>query len=424
MASTMVRVFDMPELTVMIGSFLEHKDLSSYMHTCRTFHTLCAPSLFQVIDLRRNQATLFQSTACLKALVRNIHSVRNITISRVFLDHYYSASTTLISDLKPYDSNTCPPMDTLFANLYSKPLLPPMANLTDLDYMSFKQCCCHEDNFQDCFRDGEGDATRISHLVRQSPHLRNIRVNEVFIRDRDKLHLLTRTISGCAGLKPYNHLLQLSRVGRSVEGQSAPMGYGSGSGCSDSPTILSEQHGGLEQPRRFFDAGAAAGSSMQSVRAYSYWQLVPPDGGLVRHTRELSQNHQSRAGWSPKAGQCGSRRRLCYRTLSKPPERGPTRVLSRQQCLGRDSVGRSNGGWHPEYFVFTGMYDQDNRVLPTLQRHFKSLNCVQLNSCGILSSAAIQAILVNCSHLWMFEATGLNLQENHIRLQNAATVVM
>ncbi|KAF9125537.1 hypothetical protein BG015_004872, partial [Linnemannia schmuckeri] len=252
MTPAVARFFETEKLVAKVGTFLNNRDLLSYMRTCRFFYTYSSPLLYRSLKLDNfsNYKRLAHSPEALEAWTRNIDFIQSISLVQDVLDQYYPKELAVVAavaavatidrilhDLafSPSDTPaaaiesttsdhgsgqthnddtttattsapvTIPIATPHVARMTLQPanpipglLLPPLTNLTHFHY---RYSTSERASFTDLDRNADCQAVQLVGLLRQSPHLRVIHLHDILVRDKMALEKFTRTISGYTKLE-------------------------------------------------------------------------------------------------------------------------------------------------------------------------------------------------------------------------------
>ncbi|KAG0279726.1 hypothetical protein BGZ95_000389 [Linnemannia exigua] len=193
-------VLHIPELVANICSFLQKKDVSPFMRTCRQLYLLCGPFFYKDIDMQDYAVkSLSRSSDSTRALLRNGALVRVIKMDRSFSRSYFNGvgthyqeacdlMTTLHnwhfpSDGDPHDGDT--PVDT-----DSVAPFPVMTNLRQLQcYASFWG------STSDLNYGIDMGISRLCMLIDLNTHLSDLHLKILRITSGSQVSRLARTIS-------------------------------------------------------------------------------------------------------------------------------------------------------------------------------------------------------------------------------------
>ncbi|KAG0279338.1 hypothetical protein BGZ96_001986 [Linnemannia gamsii] len=171
MNSSSARFFAVTELAALVLPFLEVRDLSSVMRTCRVYYNLGLPLLYRTVDTEKHGKLLTHSE-CVRSFRRNLHHVREITCNRVFLDLYHR-----------HTSST-----------------PSSSRLNNLTHLTFIPKVHHNHLFRSNPRPNK-QLVHLSHAMRLSPNLRSIVVDILPISNEATLVDLNKVLKGCQKLE-------------------------------------------------------------------------------------------------------------------------------------------------------------------------------------------------------------------------------
>ncbi|KAF8944214.1 hypothetical protein BGZ47_004520 [Haplosporangium gracile] len=251
MTSAVARFFETEKLVAKVGTFLNNKDLLSYMRTCRSFHTNSTPLLYHSLKLGNfnNYKRLAHSSEALEAWTRNTDFIQSISLVQNVLDQYYpkelavvaavaavttidrilhdlafspsdTPATTIDSTTPDYGEQTqnddttttttlAPATISMVtpqvARMTLQPailipglLLPPLTNLTHFHY---RYSTSEHASFTNLDKNADCQAVQLVGLLKQSPHLRVIHLHDILVRAKMALEKFTRTISGYTKLE-------------------------------------------------------------------------------------------------------------------------------------------------------------------------------------------------------------------------------
>ncbi|KAF9331069.1 hypothetical protein BGZ91_012263 [Linnemannia elongata] len=137
-------VFGITELTILIASFLDKKDISRLLQASHGFHDIFSPSFYNEIDLIKDDRRLAASPDALLALSRNASLVRTLNMGAFFgityLDGVMTQQRRLDTEAQGNDdqpsSSFTPPesIQTSAESTKPSPIIPfsPFSHLTRL----------------------------------------------------------------------------------------------------------------------------------------------------------------------------------------------------------------------------------------------------------------------------------------------------
>ncbi|KAF9542528.1 hypothetical protein EC957_001897 [Mortierella hygrophila] len=219
--SASARLFGIPELASIVGSYLKKKDISLLMMTSRQMHEAMAPifykSLITIYDNSRG-TNLQESPDGLKALARNIHYVKSWSSSLLFFVYYYHATTAYYdssntnsttattSSLITLPTETTPGTPQQFSSetldLVQLVPLPAMTWLTKLELtLSMRlfelRCPYNLPNYNN----PQTSAIRLCGLLQLLPQLRDLSLCTLSVRNSWSAQLITSTLLDMTNLK-------------------------------------------------------------------------------------------------------------------------------------------------------------------------------------------------------------------------------
>ncbi|KAG0076586.1 hypothetical protein BGZ90_008468 [Linnemannia elongata] len=234
--SAMTRFFELPEL---VGHLAHHhlgqKSISRLMRTSRQLHSFCTPALFYdvyAVYIPREK-NLFASKESIDAFARHVNLVRDLDMSLMDMVYYVNCvfvyqdqSSTLI--LPPVDGivtreheaqerermrlsrrpRWLAPPDSQICTLFP---IPPMTLLTKLDlYLGFQTFPSSSDRCPYSLpssMDPRATLTQTCWLLSSNPHLLELRLVNLLIKDRRDIRLLSRAIFGLKRLQEAEFVL-------------------------------------------------------------------------------------------------------------------------------------------------------------------------------------------------------------------------
>ncbi|KAF9088112.1 hypothetical protein BGX23_007641 [Mortierella sp. AD031] len=202
------RFLDCQELVCMVEAYLDHKDFSGLAMTSRQMHSQFTPSLYRnLYDAfeHDNKKNLFSSIDAALALARNIHHVQELHFRSEDVTFFYN-SLLAFQDSHPQAIGTAPSSKPRWL-LPSDPrhswivLIPPMSQLTKI-YIRVDPCTkrWYQCYLQSC-NNRRALIPQACWMLRQSPHLRELRLFWVPAKTHQEIRLLTRTLFDLKTLK-------------------------------------------------------------------------------------------------------------------------------------------------------------------------------------------------------------------------------
>ncbi|KAG0378676.1 hypothetical protein BGX24_003116 [Mortierella sp. AD032] len=218
------RFFDITELVTHLAQFLDYKGISRLMQTNRLLNTQCTPAHYCNISIAHtlSKRQLFSSAVSTQALARNIHHVRQFCSGAREVVFYINGifahlekllqqtiNTTIERDLSP--QQPCfQPLHPLWLAPPDPPIpilvpIPPMTMLTKLNIGidcpgDYRSCRYHLPSFQD----PKVILTYICWIMDSNPHLLDVSVDSLIIKDQRDVRLLTTSIFGLKNLQRLN----------------------------------------------------------------------------------------------------------------------------------------------------------------------------------------------------------------------------
>lgn len=196
--------FETPELLSMLARNLSAHDIAQLMLTNRAMHTRWAPSLYRRLDLAYrdgDKTRLLSSTDAVLALGRNIQHVHDLTMALFDLVFIYNCILDLRLVLGDYSRlpQWLVPPDPRTCQLI--PLLP-MVNLTrlhlHLEYSKDAQSCPY---LLPSSQNPRATITQASWIVQLNPHLLDLKLTALVIKDQQDIRLLTWSIHRLTNLR-------------------------------------------------------------------------------------------------------------------------------------------------------------------------------------------------------------------------------
>ncbi|KAK3831929.1 MAG: hypothetical protein J3R72DRAFT_527552 [Linnemannia gamsii] len=213
--------FDIAELVHHLIQFLDYKGISRLMQTSRHLNALFTPAHYYNvhIDHAIRKRQLFSSPESTQALVRNIHHVRQLCFGAREVVFYVNGVFAYQDRLLQQMTNAAAKDDLLPQQPYFQPQrplwlappdppipilipIPPMTMLTKLniviDYSGdYLKCRYHLPSFHD----PKATFTYICWILDSNPHLLDVSIDRLVIKDQRDVRLLTTSIFGLKNLQ-------------------------------------------------------------------------------------------------------------------------------------------------------------------------------------------------------------------------------
>ncbi|KAK5808479.1 hypothetical protein F5H01DRAFT_352171 [Linnemannia elongata] len=204
MSSASTLFFETPELLNQLARHLSARNIARIILTDKVMHTRWTSLLYRRLDLAYSdgdKTRLLSSTDAVLALGRSIQHVRDLKMALFDLVYIYNCILDLrlvLSDhsqlprwLAPPDPRTCQLV----------PLLP-MVNLTrlhlHLEYSKDAQLCPY---LLPSSQNPRATITQASWIVQLNPHLLDLKLTALVIKDQQDIRLLTWSIHGLTNLR-------------------------------------------------------------------------------------------------------------------------------------------------------------------------------------------------------------------------------
>ncbi|KAK3846474.1 MAG: hypothetical protein J3R72DRAFT_417676 [Linnemannia gamsii] len=424
-------VFHIPELVANICSFLQKKDISPFMRTCRQLYNLCCPFFYEDIDMQAYSIkTLSGSSDATRALLRNSALVRAIKMDFDFSMSYFSGVGThhqkacdlmltheswyLPSDGDQYDDDA--PADTDSATPF-----PAMTNLRQLYcYASFGQAnLSPETNF--------GVDTGISRLCKfidLNTHLSDLHLSSLRITFGPQVSRLARTISE---MKVLGSLaLNIQACGKHTDKiipalfMSCPPSVHTLdirlSLCArrfGSLTVEETMEGSFPQHQHpllnlsYWNVKSMAPFSIESIESMF---ARCPNVNKLEIPRLNSTNDVNIAA------------RLILDNCPKLVGLSQRHAYSDTAGVLMVAIARAMPEKTLKSVEFSGLDDPDDMLLYSLWPHFNSLSSVELYNCVEASREVFRVVLCHCPTLEVLVVGSSEGSEASIRLEDAVAV--
>ncbi|KAK3831919.1 MAG: hypothetical protein J3R72DRAFT_243261 [Linnemannia gamsii] len=216
------RLFGIAELVGHLIRFLDYKSISRLMQTNNHLKELCTPTHYYNVKVnhRISKHRLFSSTESTQALARNTHHIRQLSFGPHEVAYYTNCifayqdqrlqrkTDTTAGDL----SQQHPPLHQQQRPLWLAPPdlrtpavlpIPPITMLTSLE-ISINYI---DDYHQSCrytlpsFEDPKATLTYICWIMDSNPHLVNVNLGGMYVKDERDIHLLATSIFGLKKLR-------------------------------------------------------------------------------------------------------------------------------------------------------------------------------------------------------------------------------
>ncbi|KAF9338034.1 hypothetical protein BGZ91_009097 [Linnemannia elongata] len=209
MSSPQERLFRLPELLHQVLLHLSNKDISNLIVTNNVMRDLCTPYLYHTLDLTFTYGgfNILNSIQAKYAISKNAHHVQKLTVSHVDLCYLFNClKVAVYRDVRlhfpPPDGGLDAPQLTLPS--YLPPLdaclvevvpISPMINLTDLT-LSFRHVCqqVYSPYRVPSFSNLRVTVAQACWVISLSPHLVNLTVRDLVIKEHREVRLLGETI--------------------------------------------------------------------------------------------------------------------------------------------------------------------------------------------------------------------------------------
>lgn len=195
--------FETPELLNLLSHQLSARDIAYLMLTDKAMHSRWTPLLYRRLDLAYrdgDKTRLLSSTDALLALGRNMQHVHDLTMNLFELVYIYNCILDLrlvLGDASRLPSWLAPP------DLRTRQLIPllPMVNLTrlhlHLEYSRNAQSCPY---LLPSSQNPRATATQASWIIQLNPHLLDLKLTALVVKDQQDVRLLAWSIHGLASL--------------------------------------------------------------------------------------------------------------------------------------------------------------------------------------------------------------------------------
>jgi hypothetical protein len=221
MESAASRFFNITELAHHLILLLDLEGISRMTQTCRHLNALYTPALYYDIEAtyKYNRRQIFSSRDSIKALARNTHHVRQLTLQAHEAAYYANCifayqDEALSQVTTDTTANGHPPQRRFFQG--KQPLrpaspdprdcpvfpIPPMTLLTKLkinaDLPSLAEKCPY---FLPSFKDPKATFTHICWIMDLNPNLLDVSLERVIVKDQRDIRLLATSIFGLKNLQ-------------------------------------------------------------------------------------------------------------------------------------------------------------------------------------------------------------------------------
>lgn len=217
------RFFEMPELVAHLTQHLDRRGISSLMRTSRRLHQFCTPAHYYKVSAsyKTFADNLFGATDSILAFGKNVHRVRHIDFKRHDIVYYTNCVTAFLDLLAILLQQNTDATNFINGNqpILSRPAwlvppdlhicsilpIPPMTLLTKLDVDLLERLKCEDcPYYLPSYRDPKATITQVCWIFDSNPHLLDVKLTSVLLKDRRDAHLLTRSISGLWKLQCLN----------------------------------------------------------------------------------------------------------------------------------------------------------------------------------------------------------------------------
>ncbi|KAH7055120.1 hypothetical protein BKA57DRAFT_501655 [Linnemannia elongata] len=220
MTSAATRFFELPELVAHLTQHLDSRGISRLMRTSRRLHQFCTPAHYYKVSASYKvfAGNLFGATESTLAFAKNVHHVRHIDFKRHDIVYYTNCVTAFLDLLvPPLQQNTAANI-TINGNqpTLSRPAwlappdprictvlpIPPMTLLTKMDFDLSERLKCEDcPYYLPSYQDSKATITQVCWIIDSNPHLLDVTLTSVLLKDLRDARLLTRSISGLRKLE-------------------------------------------------------------------------------------------------------------------------------------------------------------------------------------------------------------------------------
>ncbi|KAF9925823.1 hypothetical protein FBU30_004472, partial [Linnemannia zychae] len=195
------RFFSIPELVVLVGSFLKKNHFARLMRVSQTMYNIFSPFLFHTLDCTPITPALIGTEQRVNGLAKNAHHVRKISTGGWFLEYYVHCQVAYEKSHRDVEGQIrgLP----LYFSCGVK-LLPPLMNLTSLSCYSIH--LSHYPNHligDKIMHFGRNHLAVVYWLTHKLPLLSRLHL-EFYIESQQQMVLLGMMLSGMRCLKSLN----------------------------------------------------------------------------------------------------------------------------------------------------------------------------------------------------------------------------
>ncbi|KAF9135539.1 hypothetical protein BGW39_002287 [Mortierella sp. 14UC] len=205
MSSPQERLFRLPELLHQILLRLSKGNICSLMLASRFTYVQYAPFLYNSLEFKYSlrKFNILGSTLAKHAISRNAHHVQKLTVSHVDLSFLFNCllAHQYLQTRRPSPSactpNTFPPIYLPPPDICPIEVVPlcPMVNLTDLTLALGHECLHNQSPYRvPSLYNSRVTVAQACWIASLSPHLINLKIHGVVIKEHREVRLLSETI--------------------------------------------------------------------------------------------------------------------------------------------------------------------------------------------------------------------------------------